>query len=147
MDPDIVREIRDNVRPALTALIRMAEEENLGELAWEDGDLSLRIRRDVTAPVVHPAAVADAEPVQATDLQDARLLPVTSTLVGIFRKGAGIGDAVSAGDVLAYVESMRLMNEVKAPEGGAVAAILVEDGHPVEYGQPLVVLDVVAEPV
>ena len=74
------------------------------------------------------------------------MLPVRSTLVGLFHSSSGgktatVGTQVEAGQVVAWIESMRLMYEVHAPRSGRLAEILVDDGNAVEYGQPLMVLE------
>jgi len=51
-----------------------------------------------------------------------------------------VGDTVQAGDPLCIIEAMKLMNEIEADEGGVVKAVLLENGQPVEYGQPLVII-------
>jgi acetyl-CoA carboxylase biotin carboxyl carrier protein len=52
-----------------------------------------------------------------------------------------VGDTVAAGDTLLIVEAMKTMNQIPAPRAGRIAAILVEDGQPVEYGEPLVIIE------
>ena len=69
--------------------------------------------------------------------------PVTATRVGIFhvgRKPVAVGDRLQPGDVIGFVESMRIPNEVASPFGGMVIQVLVEDGSPVEYGQELLIV-------
>jgi len=77
-----------------------------------------------------------------------RLTTVSANMVGIFH-GAnpplGYGSSVSPGQIVGYIESMKLMNEVKAGAGGVVAEVLIEENHPVEYGQPLFRLTASAE--
>ena len=73
---------------------------------------------------------------------------VKSPMVGTFYRSASpgakpfveVGDEVKAGDPLCIIEAMKLMNEIEADRAGVVKAILVENGQPVEYGQPLVVI-------
>jgi acetyl-CoA carboxylase biotin carboxyl carrier protein len=90
-----------------------------------------------------PAVVAPAEaPAPAPEEQGHA---VKSPMVGTFYRSASpgaapfveIGDTVAAGDTLCIVEAMKLMNEIEADVGGTVKAILVENGQPVEFGQPL----------
>jgi acetyl-CoA carboxylase biotin carboxyl carrier protein len=90
-------------------------------------------------------AVADPEP--ATRLGDLGPLVSTSPAVGIYRaSGLEVGARVRAGDRLATVDLLGVPQEVVAPEGGIVAAILVEDGDAVEYGQPLLALESLPAP-
>ncbi|HEX5323515.1 MAG TPA: biotin/lipoyl-containing protein, partial [Capsulimonadaceae bacterium] len=74
-----------------------------------------------------------------TDLTP-RLATIHATMVGIFHctnPALGNGSSVSVGQIVGYIESMKLMNEVTAGEGGVVAEVLIDENLPVEYGQPL----------
>jgi acetyl-CoA carboxylase biotin carboxyl carrier protein len=143
VDADVIAEIRDKVQPALRELIALASERGLSALSVAGDGMQLEIRRGHgPAPVATPAV---DKPTGIEELHESSLVPVRSTLVGVFRRGPlgqslKIGDNVESDQVLAYVESMKLMHEVKAPQAGQLAEILVEEGHPVEYGQPLMVL-------
>ena len=154
MDAIVANEIRERVQPALRQMILLAEERNLESLRLEHEGATLHIRRQAS-PRPSPALAAEAEaaapspepsPARQEDPAEARMVPVRSTLVGVFRptmpggKTVAVGTQVEEGQVLACIESMRMMYEVKAPRGGQLAEILVEDGHAVEYGQPLLVL-------
>ena len=111
------------------------------------------------APAVIPAAVPTAAPAPAADVQAAgsaadadEAIPagniVKSPLVGTFYAAPAedaepfvkVGDSVKEGQVLAIVEAMKLMNEIESDFAGTVTEILVENGQPVEYGQPLFVI-------
>jgi acetyl-CoA carboxylase biotin carboxyl carrier protein len=91
-----------------------------------------------------PAALAVAEPAAA--VEEAHV--VKSPMVGTFYRAASpgaaafvdVGDTVAQGDTLCIVEAMKLMNEIEADAGGTVKAILVENGQPFEFGQPLFLL-------
>ena len=101
------------------------------------------------APVAAPSAPATAAP--ATDSDDPASLPgaVTSPMVGTAylspEPGAApfvkVGDSVSEGDTLLIVEAMKTMNQIPSPTSGTVKRILVEDGAPVEFGAPLMVIE------
>ncbi|RMH41166.1 MAG: acetyl-CoA carboxylase biotin carboxyl carrier protein [Deltaproteobacteria bacterium] len=107
----------------------------------------------VAAPSVAPAAVAAApvaatparEPDTADDSADGKYHIVTSPFVGTFYRAPSpdadpyveVGQRVEKGQVLCIVEAMKLMNEIEAEVSGVVVAILVDNGQPVEYGQPL----------
>lgn len=152
MDAIVANEIRERVQPALRQMILLAEERNLESLRLEHEGATLHIRRQASPrPAPAPAAEAappsaEPSPARQEDPAEARMVPVRSTLVGVFRptmpggKTVAVGAQVEEGQVLACIESMRMMYEVKAPRGGQLAEILVEDGHAVEYGQPLLVL-------
>ena len=146
----------------LKSLIELFESSGIGELEIAEGEERVRITR--AAPAASPptgAAPAQVHTVAAapTAAKTAETAPlpaapapeghvVKSPMVGTFyRAGAPgskafveVGDTVQAGDPLCIIEAMKLMNEIEADQAGVVKAILVENGQPVEYGQPLVVI-------
>jgi acetyl-CoA carboxylase biotin carboxyl carrier protein len=99
----------------------------------------------VSATAAAPARGSSDAPASDADLTDPSLIPVKSPIVGTFYEspspGAApfvkAGDAVSPGKVLCIIESMKLMNEIECEETGTIAARLVENGQPVEYGETL----------
>ena len=144
----------------LKTLIELVESSGIGELEIQEGEERVRITR-AGAPAVHhitshgvpPAAaplpavpVAAAAPAAAEE--PAGHL-VKSPMVGTFYRAAtpggtpfvDVGDAVQQGDPLCIIEAMKLMNEIECDKTGVVKAILVENGQPVEFGQPLVVIE------
>lgn len=153
-DPDLVRE-----------LAAMITNTDLTEIEVEKGDLRIRVARSVatqvTVPVPMPAAPAMAaaapSPVMApppsNDVPAARSPnhpgAVLSPMVGTaYRKPSPdaknfveIGSKVAAGDKVLLVEAMKTFNEIVAPRAGTITAIFVEDGTPVEYGEPLLVIE------
>ena len=142
-------------------LAAVLDETNLTEIEVEDGDRKVRVARKVSAaPVAYaaPAPVAAAPvaaPVPASMPSDpASITPahdnaVKSPMVGTAYLSAepgakpfiSVGDRVKAGDTLVIVEAMKVMNPIAAPHGGTVKAILIENGQPVEFDQPLVVVE------
>jgi acetyl-CoA carboxylase biotin carboxyl carrier protein len=140
-------------------LAEIVAEHNLSELILDTKDVTLTVRRGgghvvehtvhtppthAFAPPAHnlaPAAAAAAAPVVVED----KAHVVTSPFVGTFYRKpnpdspnyVSLGDKVEKGQVLCIVEAMKLMNEIEADVAGKVTAILVDDGSPVEYGQPL----------
>lgn len=152
IDPDLVREIA-----------KLISDTDLTEIEVEKGDLKIRVARQITvAPVVQhvaaapmAAAPAAAAPVAAAPAADkaadlaAHPGAVRSPMVGTaYRRpspGADafieIGSVVKAGDKLLLVEAMKTFNEIVAPKAGTVTHILVDDSQPVEYGEPLVVIE------
>jgi len=128
----------------------------LTEIEVEDGERKIRVVRQaapvvasVTAPPV--ASVAPVSPVAPLESPAAELTPVDavkSPMVGSAylapEPGAAnfvsVGQSVKAGDVLLIVEAMKVMNQITAPKAGTIKAVLVENGQPVEYDQPLVVI-------
>lgn len=147
IEPELVRE--------LAAILRATD---LTEIEVEHGELKLRLARMITAaPVIQH--VAHAAPIAAAAAPVAALEPaatkgpiagaVTSPMVGTAylspEPGAAmfvkVGDTVSEGQTLMIVEAMKTFNPIPAPRAGKVKQILVADGHPVEFGEPLMVLE------
>jgi acetyl-CoA carboxylase biotin carboxyl carrier protein len=137
-------------------LAEIVAEHNLSELIIDTKDLTLTVRRGgalITAPVAAPLAVAAPAPAPAPSAAAAPAAPavddkahvVTSPFVGTFYRRpnpdsanyVSAHDKVDKGQVLCIVEAMKLMNEIEADVAGTITAILVDDGSPVEYGQPL----------
>ena len=136
-------------------LMELVEQSGINELEVREGEESIRLSKAptgvVTASVAAPAA-APAIPAALAPTPAASALPAGHTLnapmVGTFYRAPSpdsapfieVGKTVSAGDVVCIIEAMKLMNQIEADKAGVVAAILVEDGQPVEFGQPLVVI-------
>jgi acetyl-CoA carboxylase biotin carboxyl carrier protein len=147
-------------------LIELLEESNIGELEIKEGEESVRIARNsgttqyFTAPqgFAAPAAPAPAAPAAApvaaapAAAHAAAALPsghlVKSPMVGTFYRSPSpgspafieVGKHVKAGDVICIIEAMKMMNQIEADKTGVIEAILVEDGSPVEFDQPLVTI-------
>ena len=123
----------------LASLARESDLQRL-EIEHEGHHLSLRCRRLQPAPVAAPP-VSAAPKATVLEEDDADLVPVTSEVVGVFRGGkVAQGDNVRSGQLIAYVESINLNQEVLAPRAGQVIEIIAQEGDPVEYGQALVLL-------
>ena len=141
----------------LKTLIELVETSGIAELEIQEGEERVRITRALAAthvappqPALHHAAAPAAAPAPQAPAAPAE--PdghiVKSPMVGTFYRAASpgaksfveVGDAVREGDTLCIVEAMKLMNEIEADASGTVKAILVENGQPVEFGQPLFVL-------
>lgn len=136
-------------------LAELLDETRLTEIEVEDGDRKVRVARTVTmaaAPVAAPV-IAAAAPAPAPALPVAAPAPdhanaVKSPMVGTVyltpEPGAApfvsIGDTVAAGATLVIIEAMKVMNPITAPTAGKVVAILIDNGQPVEFDQPLVVI-------
>lgn len=150
IDPDLVRELAE-----------LIAQTDLTEIEVAKGDLRIRVARNVTATIVAPpvaaAAVATAPaalsaavaPAQAPVSLADNPGTVTSPMVGTaYRRPSPdakpfieVGSKVQAGDRLLLVEAMKTFNDIVAPRSGTVTAVLVEDGQPVEYGEPLLVIE------
>ena len=139
-------------------LIELLEESGIDELEIREGEESVRISRHsknaVAAPIyAAPAPVAaPATPVAAAPVADAAPAAaklngtvVRSPMVGTFYRAASptsanfaeVGQSVKKGDILCIVEAMKMMNHIEAEASGVIESILVENGQPVEYDQPL----------
>ena len=134
-------------RRQVSDLIAVLEGTDLSELVVEHGAFALRIERqlpDVTTPI-------QASAVSAAVLEEPTAIPtlLRSPQVGTFYVSAEpkgepflhIGDTVEQGQVIGLIEAMKLISEVEAESAGVVRRVLVEDGQPVEYGQPLFELE------
>lgn len=151
----------DNIDPALVEkLAEIASRLGLSEVEVEQGSLRIRVARQiamqtvsVAAPAAAPAAVIAPPPAPSAHqpVAAAKDHPgaVRSPMVGTaYRRPSPdakafveVGSQVNAGDKLLLVEAMKTFNDIVAPRSGTVTAIMIEDGQPVEYGQPLLVLE------
>jgi acetyl-CoA carboxylase biotin carboxyl carrier protein len=144
----------------LKKLIDLVEESGIAELEITEGEEKVRITRTqaggnvmyappmqqmmaAPAPAAAPAvATAPAEPA----VPEGHV--VKSPMVGTFYRAPSpgakvfveVGQSVSSGDTLCIIEAMKLLNEIEADQGGVIKAILVENGQPVEYGEPLFII-------
>ena len=146
----------------LKTLIELVESSGIAELEIEEGEERVRITRAVASSaaastVVLPASLplaaapAVAAPVPLTappPAVEAEGHQVRSPMVGTFYRAASpgakpfveVGDTVQVGDTLCIIEAMKLMNEIESDKAGVVKQVLAENGQPVEFGQPLVVI-------
>ena len=140
-----------------TALIRqlaeLLDETKLTEIEVEDGARKIRVARTMTgvtmaapAPVAAtaPATTAVAE-APAPSTANAIKSPMVGTVFLAAEPGAkpfaGVGDIVSEGQTLVIIEAMKVMNPIAAPRAGKVTQVMVENGQPVEFDQPLIVIE------
>jgi acetyl-CoA carboxylase biotin carboxyl carrier protein len=133
---------------------------DLTDIEIEHGDLRIRVSRNVTvqaAATVYPAAApvaaaapaaaapAAAEPTKAELAKNAVLSPMVGTAYLAPAPGARnfieVGTQVKEGQTLLIIEAMKTMNQIPAPRAGTVKAILIEDAQPVEFNEPLVVIE------
>jgi acetyl-CoA carboxylase biotin carboxyl carrier protein len=142
----------------LKKLIDLVQESGIAELEITEGEEKVKIVKggQVVVTGAHPAAPAALEPRPAAAPSSAAALEaaaqeghvVKAPMVGTFYRSPSpdakafveIGQTVKEGDTICIVEAMKLMNEIEADASGVVKAILVENGQPVEYGQPLFIL-------
>jgi acetyl-CoA carboxylase biotin carboxyl carrier protein len=152
IDPDLVRD-----------LAQLINETDLTEIEVQKGDLRIRVARTITATIQAPhmmaapsaapapAAVVAPPPVALNGKVGAAAHPgvVKSPMVGTaYRRPSPeakafveVGSVVKEGEKILLVEAMKTFNEIVAPRAGTVTQVLVEDGQPVEYGEPLVVIE------
>lgn len=131
-------------------LARLLDETGLTEIAIEQHGMSVRVARQ-TGPRSRAADAAVALPAPAVPAVEPRqhVGLVASPMVGTAyrapepgaRHFVEIGSPVKAGDTLLIIEAMKTMNQIPAPRAGTVIQILVEDGQPVEYGEPLMIIE------
>ncbi|MCK9991650.1 MAG: acetyl-CoA carboxylase biotin carboxyl carrier protein [Alphaproteobacteria bacterium] len=139
----------------IRALAELLDETRLTEIEIEHQGLRVRVARQpgAAAPVMHyaPGAAAPAQTAQPAASENLAAHPgvVTSPMVGTAylspEPGAtpfiAVGDAVETGQTLFIIEAMKTMNPIAAPRSGKVVRILVTDGHPVEFGEPLAIIE------
>lgn len=141
------------------SLAHLLDETNLTEIEYDTGSVRIRVARQGVPMAVHhaapaavPAAVAAPPAAQpAAAAADAAGHPgaVTSPMVGVAylspEPGAArfieVGHSVSEGQTLMLIEAMKTFNPIRAPRGGKVTRILVNDGQPVEFGEPLIIVE------
>jgi acetyl-CoA carboxylase biotin carboxyl carrier protein len=146
IDHDLIRE-----------LARLLEETGLSEIEYEQGGARVRVAREI-ATVAHArtpppsiAEAADTITITPAALLDPAKHPgvVASPMVGTAylapepgaRPFVDIGSRVAQGETLLIVEAMKTMNQIPAPRAGTVIQILIEDGQPVEFGEPLMIIE------
>lgn len=146
-------------------LIELLEESGIAELEIREGEESVRISRGGNQPAgpVHyaapppsaaapapsqaPSAAAETGAAPAEDVPSGHV--VESPMVGTFYTASApgaapfveVGQRVSAGDTVCIIEAMKILNQIEADVGGTVKAVLVENGSPVEFGQPLMIIE------
>jgi len=135
-------------------LASLMDDTGLTEIEIGQDDFSVRVARGGTAVVAAPAPVAassagstppPAEPASHADHPGV----VTSPMVGVAYTAAepgaaafvNVGDTVNEGQVVLLIEAMKVFNQIKAPRSGTVKTILVESGSPVEFGEPLLIIE------
>ena len=149
VDTDLIRQLAE-----------MLSENALSEIEVEDGDRRIVVKRKLSAPAAayapaaapaapaasaQPAASAPAAEAPAGDHPGAVKSPMVGTVYLAGEPGAkpfvAAGSKVAAGDTLVIIEAMKVMNPITAPKAGTVSQILVQDAQPVEFDQPLVIIE------
>ncbi|MHB2019574.1 MAG: acetyl-CoA carboxylase biotin carboxyl carrier protein [Candidatus Xenobia bacterium] len=144
MNEDEINEQLQRLRPTVESLARILHEKDVRQVELGNDELRVKLtRRGAALQLATPPPVAEPIEEVLPDSLEPSIVPVTSDRVGRFvLAGQGLtpGKVVKEGDILCYIESMKLMNEVRAPLSGTILEVLVEEGHPVEYGQALLAL-------
>jgi acetyl-CoA carboxylase biotin carboxyl carrier protein len=143
-------------------LIELLQESDVAEIEIHEGEESVRISRTgpaapafyaapamMAAPAAAPAPAAAAAGGSAPAPEEIKGHTVNSPMVGTFYRAPSpgskpfveIGQSVAVGDVLCIIEAMKILNQIESDRAGTVKRILVENGEPVEYNQPLFVID------
>ncbi|MCX7095703.1 MAG: acetyl-CoA carboxylase biotin carboxyl carrier protein [Methylobacter sp.] len=137
-------------------LIEIIEESDIAELEIKEGEESIRISRYSAAPAAvayAPAPVAAAAPAAAPAAAAAEDKitghVVKSPMVGTFYRSASpgtkvfaeVGQSVQVGDTLCIIEAMKILNQIESDKTGTITKVLVENAEPVEYGQPLFIIE------
>ena len=141
----------------LKTLIELVESSGIAELEISEGEERVRITRTAAsvqqtyAPAPQPVIAVAAAPQPAAEAAKPAVAEghvVKSPMVGTFYRSASpgskafvdVGQSVNSGETLCIIEAMKLLNEIEADQSGVIKAILVENGQPVEFGQPLFVI-------
>jgi len=145
-------------------LIELLEESGIAEIEIAEGEESVRITREIknpiTAPMQYAAAPVAAAPTPAeiavnsqdapsTDEAEVSGHQIKSPMVGTFYEASSpgatpftdVGKQVKAGDTLCIIEAMKMLNQIESDKSGTVKAVLVENGQPVEFDQPLFIIE------
>lgn len=147
----------------LKTMIELVQQSGIAELEVTEGEERVRIVRGgggseayAPQPAARTAPAAGSPPTAAAPASAAGSAPdappghvLKSPMVGTFYRASApgskpfveVGDAVKAGQTVCIIEAMKLMNEIEADKDGVIKAILIENGQPVEYGEPLLVIE------
>jgi acetyl-CoA carboxylase biotin carboxyl carrier protein len=139
----------------IRSLARLLDETGLTEIAIEQDGVAVRVARHIgfnaarthatELPVTAPGVAVTAPPLDPAQHPGVVASPMVGTA---YRRPApeqppfvDVGSEVKAGETLLIIEAMKTMNQIPAPRSGTVIQILIEDGHPVEYGEPLMIIE------
>lgn len=145
-------------------LIELLEESAISEIEIKEGEESVRISRANTAPVYAPPPAAAPLPVAAAPVAQPAVTPevpvqaaepeidgtvINSPMVGTFYASPSPGapefvkpgQSIKPGDTICIVEAMKILNQIESEVSGVVKRVLVEDGQPVEFGEPLMIVE------
>ncbi len=140
---------------AIEQLVSLVRDSKVRELTLREGSSRITIRQsngstiseydfqpDTVSEEMAAESTLPTSPDDSTDELDETVF-ITSPCVGFFHHGkkpVGVGSTVAEGQVVGVIEAMKILNEVRAPQGGVIREVLIEEGLPAEYGQPLFIL-------
>lgn len=146
-------------------LIKFVAKSGVNEVSIEEQDFKITIKTNkeptyvnatlpaavqaIPAPVAAPVAAAEVAPATPAADDTSKLITIKSPMIGTFYRSSSpdkplfvnVGDSISAGDVICIIEAMKLFNEIESEVSGKIVKVLVENAQPVEYDQPLFLVD------
>lgn len=146
-------------------LIKFVAKSGVNEVSIEEQDFKITIKTNreptyvnatfpspvqaMPATVAAPVVTAEAAPVAPAADDTSKLITIKSPMIGTFYRSSSpdkplfvnVGDSISAGDVICIIEAMKLFNEIESEVSGKIVKVLVENAQPVEYDQPLFLVD------
>jgi acetyl-CoA carboxylase biotin carboxyl carrier protein len=140
----------------LRELVKLFEQADITELEYETENGKIRLKKELNAPVgsgsgqVTVAATGAAQAMEEARQRESSGRPVIpAPMVGIFYRSPApdaapfveVGSVIEEGQTVCIIEAMKLMNEIRSPQTGTIIEVLVENGEPVEFGQPLFVIE------
>lgn len=144
----------------IQALIKFVSRVGVDEVELEKDNFKISIKKNNAAPIAQPiyqavpASQAPSEPsevasAKSTKEDNINLVEFKSPMVGTFYRSPGpdkdtfvnVGDQINVGSILCIVEAMKLFNEIESDVAGKIVKVLIDDASPVEYGQPLFLID------
>lgn len=153
----------DNDIKRLKKILRVLEDANFNEIEWEEKDFKIRVKKNISEVaesknVINfpqfqsevPKGLPKPQDKESAEMELAEGKSIIrSPLVGTFYRApspnaspfVNEGEMIKAGQILCIIEAMKLMNEVESDRDGRIVSILVENAHPVEYGEPLFIIE------
>ncbi|MEH6402957.1 MAG: acetyl-CoA carboxylase biotin carboxyl carrier protein [Sneathiella sp.] len=145
IDKDVIRELAEIMNETGLAEIEVESGNNRLRVSRSSSNVSVSAPQMIAAPVAPAVAVPIATPAEAASHPGAVKSPMVGTAYLSAEPGAAVfvtvGSSVAQGQTILIIEAMKTMNPIPAPKGGTIVEILVGDAEPVEFGQPLVIIE------